>query len=122
MRPHGLKALEQDDPRLRTTFFIKKLERFEMTKVDQKKKFIFHNCSSRQRTSGHRESNRQNFVFRTFSLCLNRSVRFAICNEIFENWSLNDAMTYAKAAGYDAIEIAPFTLAKNVNLIPASER
>ncbi len=49
-------------------------------------------------------------------------MRFAICNEIFKGWKLDDAMAYAAKAGYDAIEIAPFTIASYVTAIPASER
>jgi sugar phosphate isomerase/epimerase len=47
---------------------------------------------------------------------------FAICNEIFQDWKLEDAMACAAKAGYDAIEIAPFTLANYVTDIPAAER
>lgn len=49
-------------------------------------------------------------------------MKFGICNEIFQNWQIDDAMAFAKQAGYDGIEIAPFTLAKYVTEIPASER
>src|SRR5260221_10456 len=49
-------------------------------------------------------------------------MRFAICNEIFKGWKLEDAMACASKAGYDAIEIAPFTIASNVTGIPSSER
>ncbi|MCX6953145.1 MAG: sugar phosphate isomerase/epimerase [Verrucomicrobia bacterium] len=54
-------------------------------------------------------------------------MKFGICNEIFQNWQLADAMAYAKQAGYDCIEIAPFTLLpgashKYVTAIPADER
>ena len=49
-------------------------------------------------------------------------MKFGICNEIFQNWKLDDAMVFAKQAGYDGIEIAPFTLAKYVTDIPAAER
>ena len=47
---------------------------------------------------------------------------FGICNEIFKDWKLEDAMAYAKKAGYDAIEIAPFTIANYVTDIPKSRR
>ena len=40
---------------------------------------------------------------------------FAICNEVFQDWKIEDAMSFAAKAGYDAIEIAPFTLANSVN-------
>lgn len=49
-------------------------------------------------------------------------MKFGICNEIFQGWKIDDAMTFAKRAGYDGIEIAPFTLAKYVTDIPAAER
>ena len=47
---------------------------------------------------------------------------FGICNEIFKDWKLEDAMAYAKKAGYDAIEIAPFTIANYVTDIPKARR
>jgi len=54
-------------------------------------------------------------------------MKFGICNEIFQNWALEDAMSYAKKTGYDCIEIAPFTLlpgtaGKYVTAISAAER
>jgi sugar phosphate isomerase/epimerase len=54
--------------------------------------------------------------------CFNAPMKFAICNEIFQNWKLEDAMRFAKQAGYDAIEIAPFTIAKYVTDITAEQR
>jgi sugar phosphate isomerase/epimerase len=47
---------------------------------------------------------------------------FAICNEIFQGWKLEDAMGFAAKTGYDAIEIAPFTLANFVTDIPRPQR
>jgi sugar phosphate isomerase/epimerase len=49
-------------------------------------------------------------------------MKFGICSEIFQGWKIDDAMSFAKKAGYDGIEIAPFTLAKYVTEIPAAER
>ncbi|MEI7728823.1 MAG: sugar phosphate isomerase/epimerase family protein [Verrucomicrobiota bacterium] len=49
-------------------------------------------------------------------------MKFAICNEIFQGWTIDKAMSFAKQAGYDGIEIAPFTLAKYVTDIPQTER
>jgi sugar phosphate isomerase/epimerase len=49
-------------------------------------------------------------------------MKFGICNEIFQNWPLDEAFAYAAEVGYDCIEIAPFTIAKSVTDIPASER
>ena len=49
-------------------------------------------------------------------------MKFAICNEIFQNWKLEDAMAFAAKAGYDAIEIAPFTLSSFVTNISKEQR
>jgi sugar phosphate isomerase/epimerase len=49
-------------------------------------------------------------------------MQFGICNEIFQDWKLEDAMAYAARAGYDCIEIAPFTLCKHVTDLTASDR
>ena len=49
-------------------------------------------------------------------------MKFGICNEIFQGWKIEDAMAFAKRAGYDGLEIAPFTLAKYVTEISAAER
>jgi sugar phosphate isomerase/epimerase len=49
-------------------------------------------------------------------------MHFGICNEIFKDWKMDQAMAFAKNAGYDAIEIAPFTIAKSVTDISAAAR
>jgi sugar phosphate isomerase/epimerase len=49
-------------------------------------------------------------------------MKFGICNETFQNWKIDDVFTYCAKIGYDAVEIAPFTLAKYVTDIPAAER
>jgi sugar phosphate isomerase/epimerase len=49
-------------------------------------------------------------------------MRFAICNEIFKDWTLDDTFACAARLGYDGVEIAPFTLANSVNDISISER
>jgi sugar phosphate isomerase/epimerase len=51
-----------------------------------------------------------------------RTMKFAICNEIFKDGTLAQGMALARKAGYDAIEIAPFTLANRVNEIPVDLR
>lgn len=49
-------------------------------------------------------------------------IRFAICNEIFQGWSLERIFNYAASIGYDAIEISPFTLAESVTDISGVQR
>jgi sugar phosphate isomerase/epimerase len=49
-------------------------------------------------------------------------MKFAICNEIFRGWSLEDTFAYAAKAGYAAVEIAPFTIANSVTDISAADR
>jgi sugar phosphate isomerase/epimerase len=49
-------------------------------------------------------------------------MKFGICNEIFQGWSLEETFVYAREAGYDFVEIAPFTLAKSVHDLSATER
>lgn len=49
-------------------------------------------------------------------------MRFAICNEIFGNWAPEDTFRYAAKVGYDAVEIAPFTMAKYVTDISPADR
>ncbi len=49
-------------------------------------------------------------------------MKFGICNEIFDGWKIEEAMEYAGQVGYDAIEMAPMTLAQYVTDISAKER
>lgn len=49
-------------------------------------------------------------------------MQFGICNEIFQGWALADTMAFARKAGYEALEVAPFTLANYVTEISASRR
>lgn len=49
-------------------------------------------------------------------------MKFAICNEMFQGWKMDDVLRYAKRLGYDAVEVAPFTLAESVDDIPQAER
>ena len=49
-------------------------------------------------------------------------MKFAICNEIFTDWNLHDAMGFAQKTGYQGIEIAPYTIASSVTQISGAER
>jgi sugar phosphate isomerase/epimerase len=56
------------------------------------------------------------------TLWTNYQVKFAICNEIFNDWNLQDAMGFAAKTGYQGIEIAPYTIAPSVTLVSSAER
>jgi sugar phosphate isomerase/epimerase len=49
-------------------------------------------------------------------------MQFAICNEIFQGWKIEDTFACVAKTGYDAVEIVPFTLGGQVTDIPAGER
>lgn len=49
-------------------------------------------------------------------------MKFAICNEIFKDWKLPDIFSHCAEAGYDAVELAPFTLAGSVMELSAADR
>ncbi len=49
-------------------------------------------------------------------------MRFAICNEIYQGWSLEDAFAHIGRTGYDAVEIAPFTVTKHVTDLSVARR
>ncbi len=49
-------------------------------------------------------------------------MKFGICNEIFQGWTLDDTFAHAAKLGYAGVEIAPFTIAPSVVDISAGER
>ena len=49
-------------------------------------------------------------------------MKFAICNEIFRGWNIQETLAWTARAGYQGVEIAPFTLADSVADIPAPAR
>ncbi len=49
-------------------------------------------------------------------------MKIGICSEVFNGWDWEKTCAFVKKTGYDGIEIAPFTLAKSVELIDAARR
>ncbi len=49
-------------------------------------------------------------------------MKYALCNEVIRDLPFADQCAFAAAVGYDAIELAPFTLGETPHLMPASER
>ena len=49
-------------------------------------------------------------------------MKFAICNEIFRDWKIEDVFAFAAKLGYVGVEIAPFTLANSVTEVSPAER
>jgi sugar phosphate isomerase/epimerase len=49
-------------------------------------------------------------------------MRFAICNETFQDWPLERALHAAREYGYTGIEFAPYTIHKNAYEISAARR
>ncbi|HUW61197.1 MAG TPA: sugar phosphate isomerase/epimerase family protein [Candidatus Bathyarchaeia archaeon] len=50
-------------------------------------------------------------------------MKLGICSEIFKDWNdVGRAIDYVKQAGYDGLEIAPFTLAQYVSDVPQQVR
>ncbi|MCU0873605.1 MAG: sugar phosphate isomerase/epimerase [Pirellulaceae bacterium] len=49
-------------------------------------------------------------------------MKFAICNETFQDWPFDKAFAFARECGYTGIEFAPFTIHKNAHEISADRR
>ncbi|MGC8834107.1 MAG: sugar phosphate isomerase/epimerase family protein [Armatimonadota bacterium] len=48
--------------------------------------------------------------------------RFAICNEIFQGWDFEAACRSVASIGYNAVEIAPFTIAPDITEVTLQRR
>ncbi len=49
-------------------------------------------------------------------------MKFAICNEVYQDWPIERAFEHAAKLGYQGVEIAPFTLANDVRHISSEQR
>ncbi len=49
-------------------------------------------------------------------------MKFAICNETFQDWPIEKGLEFARDSGYTGIEFAPFTIDKDVRNISSSQR
>ncbi len=49
-------------------------------------------------------------------------MRFATCNEQFEGWDFGRVCHFVKQAGYEGLEVAPFTLAPRITDVTAAQR
>src|SRR5687768_9902266 len=49
-------------------------------------------------------------------------MRFAICNELFENWAWERVCEYTASLGYTGLEVSPFTLAERAEDVTRQRR
>ena len=49
-------------------------------------------------------------------------VKYAICNETFQDWPFEKAFPFARELGYTALEFAPFTINNDAYQIPIDQR
>lgn len=49
-------------------------------------------------------------------------MKFAICNELFENWPWENVCDFVRGLGYEGLEVAPFTLADSAGQVSAQRR
>lgn len=63
-------------------------------------------------------------IWRCFSSTQEKCIvmKFAICNELYQDWPHEQAFSHAAQLGYRGVEIAPFTLAESVYDVSQSQR
>lgn len=49
-------------------------------------------------------------------------MKYAICNETFQDWPFEKAFAYAREIGYTGVEIAPFTMASSATEVSPEQR
>lgn len=49
-------------------------------------------------------------------------MKYAICNELYGDWTYEKAFSHARACGYEGLEIAPFTIHPDATKIRVTER
>src|SRR5690349_21338173 len=49
-------------------------------------------------------------------------MKYAICNETFQDWPFDKAFAFARECGYTGVEIAPFTINVDAREISAAQR
>src|SRR3954470_18608085 len=49
-------------------------------------------------------------------------MKFAICNEMFENWPWEKVCDFVQSLGYTGLEVAPFTLADSADDVAPARR
>lgn len=49
-------------------------------------------------------------------------MRFAMCNELYENWAFDDVCQFLKKSGYEGVEVAPFTVAPRITDLTSARR
>jgi sugar phosphate isomerase/epimerase len=49
-------------------------------------------------------------------------LKFAICNELFENWPWEKVCDFARGLGYEGLEVSPFTLADSAEQVTPQRR
>ena len=53
---------------------------------------------------------------------MENTMKISVCNELFRGWEVEKVFDYAASLGYDAVELAPFTLGETAADITAADR